>query len=301
MNLRFVDSPRTTKVDDSDDKSPKKDPKDLFDVLKQDVSKMNEEDAKDYLIVKKLADIYNTTQKTTTVLSQCFLASVQDINSATGTMKIELNFQLWWIDTDFIGKEGGDDEWGIDTHWKPLVEFLYDVDMEPVGEPSYYIREAYSKYGIINWYQKFKGCVKMNQDLRNFPFDIQNIVIKFGTPVWGDDAVHFEDITPAETCEYFKMGMDLTEWSLVRTPTIVGVVNYSHEDSRDISYIEIRLTIKRRSMYYITNIISLIFLCNVMQWCIFFVNPDELNNRLSLVITLYLALVAINFAVAPVC
>jgi len=138
----------------------------------------------------------------------------------------------------------------------------------------------------------------MNQNLRNFPFDLQTNIVKFGTPSWSDDAIHLEDITARSTLDHFKDGIDLTEWKLVRRPRVESLVEFNFEDERNISYIAIHIDLRRRSEFYLFYIVALIFLCDVLLWCIFFVNPDSLSDRLSLMITLFLALVALNFAVA---
>jgi len=75
-------------------------------------------------------------------------------------------------------------------------------------------------------------------------------------------------------------------------------VEFSVEDQRPISYLEISVQISRRSGYYLFHVFSLVYLTDVLCWCIFFVDPGNLAARLSLVITLFLALAALNFVVA---
>jgi len=79
-------------------------------------------------------------------------------------------------------------------------------------------------------------------------------------------------------------------------PKIKDVKEFAIEDQREISYIEASIPIRRHSEYYITHIVFLVLLINVMSWTVFMCG-NQLSNRLSLDMALFLALVALNFVV----
>jgi len=265
------------------------------DLLKEDFSTLSLEEQRDYTIIKRLLDWQTETGTRNLVVSTVFLANVPEINSLNGTLSVEINFQLFWFDKDLIGKEGGPEEWGIDDYWKPEIEFVNGVDIES-SEPSY--TASYPRYGLVNWYQKYTGTVKMKQDLKDFPFDSQHVVIKFGTCGWNADEVSIEDVTSERAKNLFQRGIDLTEWDLVQTPVVRGVEDYNYEDERYISNVELHLFLKRKSRFYLSHVVSLVFLCDMMLWSIYAVSPDDVAGRTSLAITLYLALVALNFSIS---
>jgi len=100
---------------------------------------------------------------------------------------------------------------------EPVIDFMGNDDLEecvPDGG-SFYVREEYSKYGICNWYQKYKGNIMVDLDLHNFPFDRQVIKIKFGATSWSADYITLKNITTPEQIKLFTVGMKLTEWDLV--------------------------------------------------------------------------------------
>jgi len=233
------------------------------------------------------------------VLCQVFLNSVQEVNSATQSAKIDFGVTLWWLEPDAIGHSGDIEEWGSKFKvWKPILEVMGNIDVEDVlpDGGSFYIREEYSKYGIVNWYQRYKGSIIIEQDLHEFPFDRQEIKIKFGATLWSSDVISFKDWTPHDQIELFSVGMNFTEWNLVSLPKVKEYLELSVEDRRSISYVEISFNLRRRYMYYLTHVVFLVFLINMMTWTVFTIGPD-VSSRISLDITLFLALVALNFVV----
>jgi len=114
--------------------------------------------------------------------------------------------------------------------------------------------------------------------------------------LWGAESIHLKDITPSATKALFSVGMNFTEWELVSDTKITESVEESIEDHRLISYMEVSFNIRRKSSYYLTHIVFLIYLINVMSWTVFTLG-DSVSDRLSMDITLFLALVALNFVV----
>jgi len=232
-------------------------------------------------------------------LCQVFLNSVQEVNSATQSAKIDFGVTLWFMDSEAVGHSGDIEDWGSKIKiWKPIIEVMGNIDMEEVlaDGGSFYIREEYSKYGIVNWYQRFKGSIMIDQDLHDFPFDRQEIRIKFGATLWSSDVISFKDWTPHDQIELFSVGMNFTEWNLVSVPKVTTFLEESIEDRRSISYVEITFNLRRRYMYYLTHVVFLVFLTNMMSWTVFTIGPD-VASRINLDITLFLALVALNFVV----
>jgi hypothetical protein len=91
--------------------------------------------------------------------------------------------------------------------------------------------------------------------------------------------------------------MYFSEWQLVSDPTVTESIEESIEDHRPISYLEVAFNIRRKANYYLTHIVFLVYLINIMSWTVFTLGED-VANRLNMDITLFLALVALNFVVA---
>jgi len=244
-----------------------------LDILKRSPSQMDPETRNDYEIVKKLQEAYEATESTNTVLCQTFLNGIQEINSANQTALIDIGIQLWWLDPDAKGCVGDIKDWEDKFDcWIPIIEIMNNMNVEPILEDrgSFFIREDYSKYGIVNWYQRFKGNIYLQHDLREFPFDRQIFRIKFGATLWSADSITLKDITPPHTKALFSVGMNFTEWELVSDPNITESIKHSIEDHRPLSYLELSFKIRRKSTYYLTHVVfmdSSLTLCLGQSLC----------------------------------
>jgi len=183
--------------------------------------------------------------------------------------------------------------------WRPIIDFQKSLDVQPTLElpdGSCYIRSYYSKYGVINWYQRYKGNICLQHDLREFPFDRQIFSIKLGCTLWAADYILLRNITPPDLVALFPRGMNLTEWELVSDTRIKETVELQLEDKREISHLEIACNLRRKSSYYLSHVVFLVLLINIMSWT-GYILAEDIATRLSLDITLFLALVALNFVV----
>jgi len=91
-----------------------------------------------------------------------------------------MGLQFWWKQDSCRGFQGDWEDWGEKLGpkiWKPIVEFNNQIEMVPQIDVdlngSWYIRDEYSRYGVVNWYQKWKGKISLDLDLHDFPFDRQ--------------------------------------------------------------------------------------------------------------------------------
>lgn len=54
----------------------------------------------------------------------------------------------------------------------------------------------------------------------------------------------------------------------------------------------------RRTSFYLLNVFFIIFLLGCLSWWTYLIDPEVLNDRLQICITVFLALVGVNFVVA---
>jgi len=60
---------------------------------------------------------------------------------------------------------------------------------------------------------------------------------------------------------------------------------------------ELAFTVRRRGGFYVTHVVAMIALLISMGWGIYFCAPDKLDARLGISVTLFLALLALNFVI----
>lgn len=160
----------------------------------------------------------------------------------------------------------------------------------------------WKKLGIIGNSQRYRGHIKFPQKFTEFPFDSQRLTISIKS-VHSSDYCQIESSpislsmikgqNDANFTEYCRTKVQLPEWGVEYANR--GEENYGHA-----SCYSIEMTLKRKSAFYVKSIVSLVFIICVLGWCMYFITPESISQRLQVSITLFLAQVAFNFIVYSV-
>jgi len=151
-------------------------------------------------------------------------------------------------------------------------------------------------FGIVQHFQRYRGTIRQDMDLSDFPFDHHRAYIKFADYNMGKEKVRFVDFTDSELMKKVDEQTEkLDEWS----PTGKGEIGVGiFYDDCDISEVTISMPLKRNSQYYFRNIVSTIYCLNILSWGIFQIPAADFGDRLNMFVTLFLALVAFAFIVS---
>eukprot|EP00795_Rhopilema_esculentum_P005971 gene5971-11332_t len=134
---------------------------------------------------------------------------------------------------------------------------------------------------------------KCQIDVKYFPFDEQSCSLKFGS--WTYDGFRLNLAKEAEKADLSKF-LKNAEWHLVDVPAVRNEVKYfcCPEHYPDVTYTFI---MKRRSLFYLTNLIfPMVLMCALT--ILSFLLPAESGERISLAITLLLAMTVFMLVVA---
>jgi len=153
-----------------------------------------------------------------------------------------------------------------------------------------------SPFGIFQNYQRYRGTIRQDMVLHEFPFDVHHLNVRFADYNMGEERVRFIDLTDGD----YKKKIDNTaerlhEWSPIG-PGEITVGRFW--DDYNISEVTIGIPLKRRSAYYFRNIFSTIYCLNILSWGIYAIPLSDFPDRLNMFVTLFLALVAFAFVLA---
>lgn len=258
-----------------------------------------DEEKLDCLIVRELKGYFEQGQRNK-VLAKVFVNEISELSTNMQTVELDFGIQFFYLSEAHVDCQEGEPDYS--KVWKPVVEFRNSIEMQPVvcveEGGSFYIRDIYRHYGIVNWYQRYRGRVRVDLDLREFPFDVQTLSIMFGCTLWGADDVLLLDRTDPNLLPLFGRSMDsIHEFELVGGPRLSEQLVFEEEGQRDISFLKYEVTLKRKTAYYFSNVFVPVLLLMLLFIWQFLINPDTLNDRLQIAITCFLALVAFNFVV----
>ena len=134
-----------------------------------------------------------------------------------------------------------------------------------------------------------------NYDLRTFPFDKQKLIFKIANVNDFDEyAIDYKTYTSRALDKYVKNGT-LIGWDIkgyeIKNSVFKGPIN------ENLSGIEVSIEIERKTGYYIYKVIIPILLILLVCWSVVWINPEELESKLTITIVCLLSLIAYNFVI----
>ncbi len=171
----------------------------------------------------------------------------------------------------------------------------YSLGLEKIEENDEKTKPSALFYIDQEGVAKFKN----NFDFKKFPFDKQELKISIMemSGLYPDISQQLE---LSENIFYsFKKYMNnnnLKEWRIKKFDINLKTANLAGYDLPS-AQLDITLNIQRNFLYYIIKIILPIFLILSLAWYVFWINPKELESRITTSIVCFLALVAYNFVI----
>ncbi|XP_078345193.1 neuronal acetylcholine receptor subunit alpha-10-like isoform X2 [Oculina patagonica] len=180
--------------------------------------------------------------------------------------------------------------------WQPDIVLYNNVFEEFDGRMDNVktlIRVRYD--GYCYWAAPFIFKTSCHFDVRDFPFDNQQCMLKFGSWLFHTgqlDLIRKRDLAPIAIEK-----VDNGEWNVTSIDINKNVIVYAccpNETYPDITFV---IHLKRRSLYYTFNLIIPNFLIALLAFFSFYI-PVECGERLSFVITVLLSMTVFLLLVA---
>jgi len=144
----------------------------------------------------------------------------------------------------------------------------------------------------VKYVQRYYGTLASYHNLRDFPFDKQNIVVSLLPIEWSEKDVKLilnEKVTGR------RDRLNISDWTI---EDVTGVIErqYSVVNDRFHSRYDFHIIVQRITVYYIWKVILPLCLIVAMSWCVFWINPAQFGSQIGLSATSMLTLIAFIFA-----
>jgi len=185
-------------------------------------------------------------------------------------------------------------DWGLD--YADLISRDKSLFSEKyVFDPIYVDEDEINELGILynsEGVYKFKG----NYNLRNFPFDKQKLKIWLHQTINTIDDYHVtpSNLTEKNLINFASKENNIPGWNVTNIE-----VNYKTIEIDKLIFdgLELSMDIERKSSYYIFKIIFPIILILMVCWSAVWIDPKEIESRLTVTIVCLLSLIAYNFVI----
>ena len=185
---------------------------------------------------------------------------------------------------------------GIDVDEK--LKSMWTPDLEVANQSGRYeIEKAKIEIypdGRITHRNRVNIDVSTKFDFTRFPFDEQELAVEFESFSYPANQVIFrvlEDETGIS--KYFRND----EWVAYPLRAFAGFKRSSEAQEYDWSYATFQMKLERRTLFYVLRIMMPYCFFILMSTCVFWMQRENLDRRVSIVVTFALTSVAFNFLV----
>ncbi len=176
-----------------------------------------------------------------------------------------------------------------------------DKDLESINNKIYmYLEESGDKTDEINIQRSFSNnfIIKNDFNLKSFPFDKQTLKFRVRESRYGINKriLHSKGYVGRAFKEYLEKD-DIPGWDKLSA----SIKNYDQKIITStktlFSGLVIELELERQHGYYVFKVIFPIILILMVCWSVVWVDPKELESRLTITIVCLLSLIAYNFVI----
>lgn len=214
------------------------------------------------------------------------LADLLEINDVNQTITVDVMIRMQWTDPRLA--ELGGCKVSISDIWFPLLIMKNSGRIFERWPATASIEDG----GQVTYQQRASGTFSSYHQLANYPFDTQDIALRFYPLDWSlsklaftNDA-SFTGMTPL---------LNISDWRVNGVSAEVVEVDFPILNQTRAGY-ELTISTQRYIGYYIWKILFPIAMIVVMSWTVFWIDPAEFGTQMGLSATSVLTMVAFIFA-----
>jgi hypothetical protein len=214
------------------------------------------------------------------------MADLSEIDDVKQTITVDFVVRRQWVDTRLIGWEGC--RLATTDIWFPELALKNSGRMFERWPQTVSIEEG----GKVTFQQRLSGTFSSYQQFDNYPFDKQEIALRFFLLDWTSEKVKL-----VKDPVYTGMAdlLNISDWQ------ITAVDSHVEEEQLEAMgnvHDGLIFTVKaeRYLDYYIWKILVPIALIVSMSWCVFWIDPSHFGSQIGFSATTVLTIIAFIFA-----
>ena len=256
------------------------------------------------------------------VLLELIVEQISNINSSQSTFDAQFieKFYYYQLGLEEIGLEIYEQVYGLEDrdfefrsqgfHCKFQIDEIRDLKIfYPNTFLSNAINEDIQYESITYWFSYFNessmqsfwektsiksATIKSDFSYESFPFDSQTISFNYEII---NDMISYPYVARDTPIYKSLNNIKLDNWN-VRSYSYSNYLNFSHESlSDDDVGLQINFMLERSYVYYLTKVYIPILIILLVTLSTLFVNPKELESRLTVSVVCFLALIAYTYVV----
>lgn len=232
-----------------------------------------------------------TAEGPTEVSISVFVLDVDEVSSAGQNFDANIYIELRWKDPRLAHDNPHEISLDLKEVWNPRIHF---INQQKIWLTFPEIVEVLPD-GEVVYRQRVWGSFSQPLALRDFPFDRQVFNIQLGSVGYGPEEVKL--ISPQGSRTGIAERFSLADWDILDWTVNIASFAPSQKDDTFSGY-TLSIEAKRRYGYFIIKVIIPLFLIVMMSWVVFWIDPKQVSNQLSVAVTTVLTLIAYHIALS---
>ncbi len=224
-----------------------------------------------------------------------YILDITDIDEPGGKFTLHVLLGSYWQDparafegTDYkvFREDAAVSE--VNTGWRPMIEINRTT---APADLHHALMKVYPD-GRVEWERQLTVQIATNLDLRKLPFDIQTLQIELESFQHLAGAV--ELVLPPDNLRITSR-ISLPQWEPGRLTAEVKPV-FREVYGETYSRATVSLELKRHTQFYIWQMMVPLGIVLGMAFAVFFLPPNDLSDRMSVIIASLLTVVALSYS-----
>ena len=211
---------------------------------------------------------------------------ITEINDVNQTISIDIAYRMSWSDPRLADKAGC--KLSTSNVWFPSIIVTNSGRMFHRWPDVVTVTDG----GVVKYTQRMSGTFSGYQNLKDFPFDHQEIALRIVPLDWSSEKLVF---VSDKRFTGINFPLNISDWSIRGVEAEVDAFFLDAVDQERSAYI-LTVSADRHASFYIWKVLMPITLIVIMSWCVFWINPSEFGTQLGLSASSVLTMVAFIFA-----
>ena len=218
-----------------------------------------------------------------------FVIDVENINDASQSFTANLAMMMRWHDPGLAHGAPMPTSVSLQDIWSPNIQFL---NQQKLVSPFPQLAEVHPD-GTVTYRQRYWGAFSQPLELRNFPFDSQQLQITLANVGFAAETVRLRPSPDSGISDNFS----LSDWNVAGWNFEAAQLPFDDGPYR-IGGMKFSLDIERDSNYFWYKVLLPLFLIVLMSWLVFWIDPSLVGSQISVSVTAMLTMIAYRFALA---
>lgn len=222
-----------------------------------------------------------------------YLIDVRKLNDTEQSFEADFILILIWKDPRLGGLDPESSLVGCEVDladiWDPHAVILNDRNLVGQFERPVRVEEG----GVVRYAQRYQGELTASLDLRDFPFDRQELRLELVAARFSPEEVEF--VTSPEVGGRSEK-LTIADWTVGGRGDVVTEPLYLASQKRYLPRILYRATVTRNRGFFVIKVLIPLSLIVFMSWAVFWINPRYLPAQVGVSTSAVLTLIAFQFS-----